>query len=67
MVDEAEEAVCFGCLDELGRDLLDAAGEVLQGDLGDGPVDVLCRSHRDSYTKQSKLELELELNGNGHN
>jgi len=38
VVDEAEEAICFGGVDELGGDLVDAVGEVMEGDFRDGAV-----------------------------
>lgn len=40
VVGESKETVCAGCLDKLGRDLLDARGEVVEGDFGDGAVGV---------------------------
>lgn len=40
MVDEAEETVGFGGMDELGSYLIDAGGEIMEGDLGDGTIGV---------------------------
>lgn len=42
---EDEEAVCFGCFDELGGDLVDSRWEVVEGDFGDGSAGVFRFSH----------------------
>jgi len=45
MVDEAEEAVCFGGVDELGGYFVDAVGEVVEGYFWDRAVGVLGWCH----------------------
>jgi len=42
---EAEEAIGCSGVHELGGDLVDAGGEIMEGDLGDGAVGVLGWCH----------------------
>lgn len=45
MVYETEESICLGSMDEFGCDLIDAVGKVVERDLRDATVGVLCWCH----------------------